>query len=269
MKKWNFKSFLAGVMLMALVMGLGVPALASSLVTKELYYNDIQIRLNGQTIIPKDASGNVVQPFVINGTTYLPIRAVASALGLNVEWDGKNQTVILGNDPEKGVPAKWLGEMETFTGTGVEVKIQKDGQYDSYTTANNGQTFDRYYYPKEGTGTTYLLKGQYTRFTGTLYIPEYMKSTAANSRFLVYLDDELAYTSKQVGVGIEPIDFSVDVSGAYKMEIVTQQVRKINDGTEEPINGNYHPSRTYDDNGLRADSYWYNALIGNAALWTD
>jgi hypothetical protein len=32
--------------------------------------------IDGVTITPKDVTGNVVDPFIYNGTTYLPVRAV-------------------------------------------------------------------------------------------------------------------------------------------------------------------------------------------------
>ena len=65
--------------------------------TAELIYDNIKIVINGQEIQPKDASGNYVEPFTINGTTYLPVRAVASALSISVDWDGNTNTVILSN----------------------------------------------------------------------------------------------------------------------------------------------------------------------------
>lgn len=43
-----------------------------------------------------DVNGNPVYPLLYNGTTYLPIRAVSNMLGLNVDWDGATQTVLLG-----------------------------------------------------------------------------------------------------------------------------------------------------------------------------
>lgn len=61
----------------------------------ELLYNNIKILLNGKELTPTDANGNTVEPFTIDGTTYLPVRAVASALGLNVGWDDTTKTVVL------------------------------------------------------------------------------------------------------------------------------------------------------------------------------
>ncbi len=71
--------------------------------TAELFYNNIKISLNGKEITPKDANGNYVEPFTINGTTYLPVRAVAGALGINVDWDGSTNTVLLSNQSSENV----------------------------------------------------------------------------------------------------------------------------------------------------------------------
>lgn len=65
--------------------------------TAELWYNNIKIMINGKEVIPTDANGNAVEPFTIDGTTYLPVRGVASALGMNVGWDGTTNTVTLDN----------------------------------------------------------------------------------------------------------------------------------------------------------------------------
>lgn len=64
----------------------------------EVIYNNIKIVLNGKEITPTDANGKAVEPFTIDGTTYLPVRAISNALGLNVGWDAETNTVIL-DDP--------------------------------------------------------------------------------------------------------------------------------------------------------------------------
>ena len=65
--------------------------------TAELFYNNIKVMINGKEVTPTDASGNAVEPFIIDGTTYLPVRGVASALGMNVGWDDSTKTVKLDN----------------------------------------------------------------------------------------------------------------------------------------------------------------------------
>ena len=55
--------------------------------TVEVVYNNIKLNIDGTEITPKDANGNVVEPFNFNGTVYLPVRAVGEALGKDVSWD--------------------------------------------------------------------------------------------------------------------------------------------------------------------------------------
>lgn len=65
------------------------------------FYNDIKIVVNGSEITPKDVNGNIVEPFIIDGTTYLPVRALANALGEEVSWDQATSTVYIGEQPFK------------------------------------------------------------------------------------------------------------------------------------------------------------------------
>ena len=95
MKK-RLQGLIAGVLIGAMLTS-GVVFAKQISTTAELFYNNIKISLNGQEVLPKDANGNYVEPFTINGTTYLPVRAVANALGIDVDWDGSTNTVILSN----------------------------------------------------------------------------------------------------------------------------------------------------------------------------
>lgn len=61
----------------------------------QLYTEKVKIVLDGVVLEPKDANGNAVYPFIENGTTYLPVRAVGEAFGKNVSWDGETRTVSL------------------------------------------------------------------------------------------------------------------------------------------------------------------------------
>lgn len=95
MKKRN-RTLLAAAGMLTLLIGLAVPALALSRSrTVTVYYDDIRLVVNGKTVTPKDGDGDTVEPFIIDGTTYLPVRAVANALGLDVDWDDDTNTVTL------------------------------------------------------------------------------------------------------------------------------------------------------------------------------
>lgn len=99
MKKERTQGFVSGILASALVFSLvGTAAATIGSRTLTADYNDIKIELNGQQLTPTDAAGNPVEPFAVNGTTYLPVRAVGNALGMDVDWDGATSTVLLEAD---------------------------------------------------------------------------------------------------------------------------------------------------------------------------
>ena len=101
MKK-NWKTWIAGgAALTLLVSALTLPTLAASgSRIAHLGYANMKVTLNGQTVDLRDAYGNEVEPFTINGTTYLPVASIGKALGLNVSWDNSTKTVILTTSSE-------------------------------------------------------------------------------------------------------------------------------------------------------------------------
>ena len=58
-------------------------------------YRDIRIVINDVPFTPRDVGGNIVEPFIVAGTTYLPLRAIGEAVDMNVTWDGNANTVFL------------------------------------------------------------------------------------------------------------------------------------------------------------------------------
>ncbi|MDO4754520.1 MAG: stalk domain-containing protein [Bacillota bacterium] len=56
---------------------------------------EIRVSLDGKVLDLKSPDGQKVNVVVYNGTTYLPVRAVSNALGLQVDWDQATRTVIL------------------------------------------------------------------------------------------------------------------------------------------------------------------------------
>lgn len=108
------------MIIMLLIIAFYTNITLASVATKSeiLNYVGIEIEIDSNKIIPKDVLGNVVHPFIINGTTYLPVRAISEALGKNVEWEGETNSVYITNPNEKK-------EIETFSGE-IEKKIFKE-----------------------------------------------------------------------------------------------------------------------------------------------
>lgn len=59
----------------------------------EVYYDNIQVLLNGKEMKFKDAKGNNVEPFNHKGTIYVPIRGVSEALNKIVDWSADSKQV--------------------------------------------------------------------------------------------------------------------------------------------------------------------------------
>lgn len=94
MKKQG-RGFITGFITAMLIVCLASPAFAATIRMLEASFSDIKITIDGTEFVPKDFSGNKLEPFIVEGVTYLPVRAVAEALGLDVDWDQANQTVKL------------------------------------------------------------------------------------------------------------------------------------------------------------------------------
>lgn len=71
--------------------------------TIEAFFRDIKIVMDGRTLNPADESGKVVEPFIVDGTTYLPVRAISNALGIKIDWDNDTNTIYLGEKSDKEV----------------------------------------------------------------------------------------------------------------------------------------------------------------------
>ena len=104
------------LMIALLVTAFALPALAST-GTKiaELTYRDLKLMVNGTYVTPTDATGLAVEPFIIDGTTYLPVRAVGNALGLDVAWTAETNTVFLISPAPETIPsdAVWISRTDT------------------------------------------------------------------------------------------------------------------------------------------------------------
>lgn len=103
MNRERVKGFIAGILSCVMVIALATTAFAAvKNVQASLEYKDIGVTLDGKKLDLKDAQGNAVEPFMMGGTNYLPVRALSDALGLGVSWDGDNNNVVLGSSGNGG-----------------------------------------------------------------------------------------------------------------------------------------------------------------------
>jgi hypothetical protein len=71
--------------------------------TLNAFFNNIKVSINNQLIELKDANGNPIEPFIVNGTTYLPVRILAENLGMEVKFNESSNTVELTKKEESAL----------------------------------------------------------------------------------------------------------------------------------------------------------------------
>lgn len=95
------KRTLLGSCVVLAVLIAGIAGLAHALGPRWIeVYDGPSIRINGRLLQTEN------QPFVHEGRTYLPLRAIAEAVGADVEWDDQTSTVVIspGSSAPSGNP---------------------------------------------------------------------------------------------------------------------------------------------------------------------
>ncbi|MCL2364975.1 MAG: copper amine oxidase N-terminal domain-containing protein [Defluviitaleaceae bacterium] len=103
--KQRLQGMVFGIVLTLLVMAGSLTVFAAVRTeTFTVTFRDIRLMVNEVLVTPTNVRGEVVEPFMIEGTVYLPIRAVAEALGMEIRWNGATSTVsITNNVPITGI----------------------------------------------------------------------------------------------------------------------------------------------------------------------
>jgi len=82
------------------ILGVGISALATNgKVMKSVDYADITMLLDGKQITLTDVNSNAVEPFAIDGTTYIPVRAMSEAMGYDVSWNQGTSEISITSKP--------------------------------------------------------------------------------------------------------------------------------------------------------------------------
>jgi len=90
--KKTLKGYLTGVISTLVILG-GIAYATTGSEMIEVFYNNIKVYKDNILCDLKDSNGTTVEPFIYNGSTYVPLRAISEALGVKVDWDGDTQTI--------------------------------------------------------------------------------------------------------------------------------------------------------------------------------
>ncbi len=90
MKYHRLKDMVLGAIVATLIVGVAPTAFAKvSKMNIPVSFNNIKVVIDGKELKTDK------EPFTYEGITYLPVRAVAEAVGKDVKWDSTTQTVTL------------------------------------------------------------------------------------------------------------------------------------------------------------------------------
>lgn len=90
----KIKGTVAGILIGTVVTAGGAIA-KSSFETIQVEYDNIKVYKDNVLCELKDANGTVIEPFIYNGTTYMPVRGTANIAGMDVTWEGSTKSVYL------------------------------------------------------------------------------------------------------------------------------------------------------------------------------
>lgn len=199
------RKFLALCIAALAVTATGVSVIAkTSTENINVSYNNIKIVVDGKTVLTD------TEPFIYNGTTYLPVRAVGEALGKEVNWDSATNTVYLGST---------TGSAPTNTSTSTAInKVIYDEN--NLKVTYNGLSVDEYgdinvdLTLENNTGTNYSFQVREFSVNGIMFDPIFSCDVGSGKKAVdgIYLPD---WDLSDIGISsvaqINDIEFSFHI----------------------------------------------------------
>lgn len=228
MKRWSAKlrDYTIGAVVATTFFASTSVFAAPALKSIDAVFNNIKVVVDGITIHPKDSDGKPVEPFIVDGTTYLPLRAVATAFGEPVTWDQQTSTVIIGMPPQSTGRIVPLQELATYNGTFYYRKDLKpfNAYQVTYQPAINDFNGVHYVSPSnpgsDGYNSDffkvqYLLKGKYKSLKGKFAADD----SADSYNTLTITGDGKTLYSGTVERGMAPVSIDLNLVGVNELNI--------------------------------------------------
>lgn len=211
------KGYLSGVMSAALLAGCITAFAANTTTLYDVIADGVRIVVDGRRINPTDANGNTVEPIIYNGTTYLPVRAVANAFGKAVSWDGRNYTVYLGNmQGELEYPTEELNTDDNIGDYFWKASRDLKDNYGNYYSRAiecdwNNHDYDATFEK--------ICNMKFSKVKGTIYV-ENGSTLDDDIQIIIKTDGKTVYTSPVLNKMTAPVNFDVDITGCNIFQIV-------------------------------------------------
>ena len=211
------KGYLSGVMSAALLAGCITAFAANTTTLYDVIADGVRIVVDGRRINSTDANGNTVEPIIYNGTTYLPVRAVANTFGEAVSWDGRNYTVYLGNmEGELEYPTEELNTDDNIGDYFWKASRDLKDNYGNYYSRAiecdwNNHDYDATFEE--------ICNMKFSKVKGTIYV-ENGSTLDDDIQIIIKTDGKTVYTSPVLNKMTAPVNFDVDITGCNIFQIV-------------------------------------------------
>ena len=215
--KVRLKSYLAGFLTCLMISAAVVWANPGG-VMRELFYG-VNIVVNGRPLLTE----GIDRPFILDGRTFLPVRAVSEALNVPVNWDGSTSTVYLGTGALgrplfETTPARASDGITTVSGT-------MSGR--SFDTILRTSVYIRtQHHIATGWG-EFNLNGQFSSISGVLG----NLNSGADTSNIVFIGDGREIARFAVDGTTVAHDISVDTRGVLVLRIEILQDMASRPGT--------------------------------------
>lgn len=215
MKK-KLQGFVAGALIGATLTG-GVVLAATGTKTIDVIYNNIKVYKDNVLCELKDANGTVIEPFIYNGTTYMPVRGTANLAGMDVEWDGATKSVYLWDEvPMAGTYL--LDVCPPYELTAGEIHLQSEGKSFSMAGKKYSNGFELYD-PRHNPTIYFNLDSKYAQIDFTVGHVDGQGSD--DTDILFFLDGKLIKTVSVKG-GKLPKQVSIPVNYGLQLKIMAE-----------------------------------------------
>ena len=178
----------------------------------------LTLYVDGQLFVPKDAKGNTVEPIIYDGTTYLPLRAVATALGKDITYDSKTSSVYIGKAP--GGKIVRLDSLTPYSYT-TEVYVDKEATYrildKTYTPFNSIKSYGNL---------MYILDSKYRSLDAEFVVEYYYPGDEYTGKIQFFNvqknGEETLIAEFETKAAEDPLKISVDLRGVEILKIVNR-----------------------------------------------
>lgn len=205
----SLRSVLTTALVAALLVGVAVGA-GVSMTSKnvDIYFRNIKMVVDGVEV------DTPAEPFIYNGSTYLPVRAVGEALGKEVDWDGDTSTVYIGKVP--GAEENWMTKLppyQVYNGKVYDGSDRKATFDVAGVTQTQGITF------RENWGDPFAIWNTNSQYKSMTFTVGHVGDNKVDATLEVYLDGEYT-TEYELKFDVAPKTITIDLKYSPNVKLL-------------------------------------------------